>query len=57
MECDQKFCIYNEKSVCLLDEQSINAAGMCESCITITMEEGILHHLKNQTRQSLGEYF
>lgn len=48
MECDQKFCIYNEKSVCLLDEQSINAAGMCESCITITMEEGILYHLKNK---------
>jgi hypothetical protein len=40
-------CIYNEKSVCILEELTfMNEIGMCEDCEFIDVDEKILHGLK-----------
>jgi hypothetical protein len=37
MRCEFSFCIYNKNAKCILDEVEINAFGMCDDCIIVSV--------------------
>ncbi len=42
MRCDNIFCIYWDKSICKLDEISLDVCGCCENCIYVDIDDEIL---------------
>ena len=40
--CMNDFCIYWENRHCILDEISLNEAGMCNECIEVNIPEAEL---------------
>jgi len=53
MKCEFVYCIYNEDSLCVLEEIRINALGMCEECIMVTIAEEKLKIMKERDLESL----
>ena len=39
MNCENNFCIYCERGICVLENISINSLGMCNDCIMVSIEE------------------
>ena len=52
MKCENDYCIYNKDNTCILGEMSIDSLGMCDACITISLDEGFL---KAEKTRQLGE--
>lgn len=46
MNCENNFCIYQNKDKCILDEISIDSSGMCTECIYPNIDEKILNQAK-----------
>lgn len=53
MICEVDSCIYNDDYKCLIDEMQINALGMCEECILVSIPDAILKTLKEKQRNNL----
>ena len=39
MNCDNRFCIYQEEGVCLLKKIELDITGQCKSCILVNISE------------------
>ncbi len=46
MKCENRFCIYQAKGNCVLEEVGINSLGMCTECIYPAIDEKILEEAK-----------
>ena len=46
MKCEFKYCIYNKNFECTIDAISINALGMCDECIIVSLDKKILEKAK-----------
>lgn len=46
MNCENKFCIYQSKGKCILEEIDIDSLGMCADCIYPDIDEKILNQAK-----------
>jgi len=53
MKCDFKYCIYNENYMCILNEPQINAFGICEECILVSISDIELTALKKEQLKHL----
>ena len=48
MNCEQEYCIYNNNGDCILQNISINSLGMCDDCMTITLDKKLLTKFKER---------
>ena len=48
MKCGFDYCIYNDKFCCILEEINVNAWGVCDECIIVTITEEELKILKEK---------
>jgi len=53
MQCDFALCIYHENHACLLQGTQINALGMCEECIVVSIPDANLQELKQDQRERI----
>ena len=53
--CENIFCIYQEKSKCMLDSISVDDCGLCRDCIWVTIPGQDLGKYKERTRKSFEE--
>ena len=53
MNCEFKYCIYNKNSKCEFEKVAINALGMCDDCIIVTLTTDLLEATKKQHLQKL----
>jgi hypothetical protein len=54
LKCDNDYCIYNKKQQCILDEVGIDAIGMCDSCIILSLDEELLDAEKTRQLREIG---
>jgi len=48
-ECEVKHCLYNWQSGCILTKPpTINASGVCNECIMLTLDEGFRESEKSR---------
>ncbi len=58
MRCELDYCIYNHAKECSLETIEVNAFGMCDDCILLTLDEEILEEVKRmqaERAQPTGE--
>ena len=48
MKCEFEYCVYNNNFDCLLREIHVNAFGMCDDCILISLDEAFLNDIKEK---------
>jgi|GEM_PF-782745 len=48
MKCEFQYCIYNKRDGCVLDEIGIDALGMCDACIIISVDSEFLGREKER---------
>jgi len=48
MICEAVYCIYNRNCICLLGKTTINALGMCEECIIVSLDRNFLETEKER---------
>ena len=48
MKCECELCIYNLHNYCNIDDVEINASGMCDSIIFVTVSPDQLDELKEK---------
>ena len=48
MKCAFDYCIYNKNFMCVLDEVEIDNAGMCETCIIVSLDTEFLESEKER---------
>lgn len=48
MKCELESCIYHKHKSCLLTECRINALGICDDCIRVSLEHDFIEHKKEQ---------
>jgi len=53
MQCEKLFCVYNCKNKCRLKQISVNALGMCDDCILISLEEKFLNAEKKKQLEKI----
>ena len=53
MECDNKYCIYQKNSRCLIEKVTINGLGMCDNCILISLDKDFLETEKERQLQEI----
>jgi len=46
MNCENKFCIYQNEGKCMLNKVDIDSLGMCADCIYLDIDEKILNQAK-----------
>ena len=46
MNCENKFCIYQNEGKCMLNKVDIDSLGMCADCIYPDIDEKILNQSK-----------
>ncbi len=46
MNCENKFCIYQNEGKCTLNKVDIDSLGMCADCIYPDIDEKILNQAK-----------
>ncbi len=51
MKCENYFCIYENKGICILDIIELDIQGQCKECIYVSIEENELQYLKNIKRE------
>lgn len=56
MNCENFFCVYQEKDKCILDEISIDDIGLCCSCMYTNIPEKDLEKYKKIHREKLENY-
>ena len=49
MKCEFDYCIYNSDYFCTLNEIEVNAWGMCDCCILVSISKEELELLKEGT--------
>ncbi len=55
MQCENKFCIYNNKNGCILDEIELDILGCCKSCIYIKISEEELEKRKKEALHKMSD--
>ena len=53
MNCENYFCIYQNKGVCLLDSIELDIQWQCKECIYLDIDEEDLQLLKSKKRLAL----
>ncbi|WP_317854944.1 hypothetical protein [Chakrabartyella piscis] len=53
MKCENELCVYCNQGHCILDSISINALGMCDDAIQITINHHIFMKEKEAQLQEL----
>lgn len=53
IRCENTICIYEEKGKCLLDEISLDSAGLCRECIEVEQDAAELLRKKRALRDEL----
>ncbi len=48
MICKNRFCVYNDKELCTLEEIEIDISGSCSDCIYINFKEEELAKRRNK---------
>jgi len=48
MKCEFELCLYNKDEKCTLKEVAINQLGMCDNCIVISLDNGIVEAEKER---------
>lgn len=56
MECENVFCVYQEKDKCILDEICIDNIGLCCSCICVDIPDEELVKYKILHRNKIENY-
>ena len=51
MNCENEFCIYQEKGKCILNEVSLDILGQCTECIYVNLDEKVLSEAKEKLRE------
>ena len=46
MNCENKFCIYQNEGKCMLNKVDIDSLGMCADCIYPDIDEKVLNQAK-----------
>ena len=46
MNCENKFCIYQNEGKCMLNRVDIDSLGMCADCIYPDIDEKVLNQAK-----------
>ena len=46
MNCENKFCIYQNEGKCMLNKIDIDSLGMCAYCIYPDIDEKVLNQAK-----------
>jgi trimethylamine:corrinoid methyltransferase-like protein len=57
MICGNELCIYNEANECGLETVTIDSAGMCESCIIVSIDKSILDAAKQSQLAKYEEQY
>ena len=55
MKCDFDYCIYNTRSICVLDEIQIDSLGMCIEYEIVTIPKEILEKYKKRRLKEIEE--
>ena len=56
MNCEFEHCVYNRNSECVLNGRiEINAFGMCDSCILVSLDADFLSREKERQLQQMDE--
>lgn len=55
MKCDNYFCVYWEKEVCILSEITLNIQGRCEECIYVDIDEVVLRDRREDMLEAFEE--
>jgi len=50
ISCENQFCIYFEENTCLLNTISLDTAGLCASCIYVSIDEAHLEERRKELR-------
>ena len=56
MRCENDFCIYWEENECTLKEIAVNAAGLCDDCILVNIEQDFLKEKRKQLLDKFAYY-
>lgn len=51
LECENEFCIYQEKGNCILTDIRLDIIGQCTECIYVNIPEETLENLKSEHRK------
>ena len=55
MNCENEYCIYNRDFHCILEDVSLDAMGMCNSCITVELAKKFLEAEKERQLREISE--
>lgn len=53
MKCEYDPCIYNQNSKCLVKDIGINATGMCDACMLVSLPRGEIEKRKREQREEI----
>ena len=53
MKCEADYCIYNRDFLCVLDEIQLNALGMCDECMLVSISDEDLRMLKEKQLEDI----
>ena len=51
ISCENQFCIYFEDNTCLFGAISLDATGLCTSCIYVNIDEAHLAEQRKKLRE------
>ncbi len=54
MRCENKFCIYQIKNICLLGETEIDHNGLCKNCVYLEIDEEYLENMKAENSKKVS---
>ena len=55
LTCENEFCIYQEKGLCVLKSVQLDIQGNCLDCIYVNIEKNTLSNLKDKQLRNLHE--
>lgn len=48
MQCENKFCLYQEDGECQVSEIELDISGMCKTCVYVDITEKQLSKMKDE---------
>ena len=57
IDCKNKYCIYEKKDKCCLENISLNFSGICDNCIYVYIDDKKLPKLKLEMLSEFRERF
>jgi len=57
MTCEFNHCIYNKNFKCIVEEIEINGLGMCDTCITVSLNYEFLEKEKQKVYPKTTQFF